>query len=117
MVEMRRIEIEEIGGVTVVKFVDEKIMDEGNIQIMGNQMFGLVDEDGRKKIILDFSNVKYLHTAALSKFTTMNKRAKNAKSRLRFCCISGQPLEVFTISLLNRLFDIFDTLEEALEGF
>ncbi|NOX52833.1 MAG: anti-sigma factor antagonist, partial [Planctomycetes bacterium] len=56
----RRLEIEEVGDVTIATFVDKKILDESNIQVIGNQLFILVEEDGRKKIILDFSNVEYL---------------------------------------------------------
>ena len=35
-------ELEQIGDVTVVNFVDRKILDEQNIQIIGEQLFGLV---------------------------------------------------------------------------
>ena len=56
----RRLDIEESGDVTIAKFVDKKILDEGNIQIIGNQLFSLVEDEGRSKIILDFSNVEYL---------------------------------------------------------
>lgn len=70
----RRLEIEEVGDVTVAKFIDKKILDEGNIQIIGNQLFALLEEDGRLKIVLDFSNVEYLSSAALGKLITMDKR-------------------------------------------
>jgi hypothetical protein len=46
----RRLEIEEIGDVTVVSFVDRKLLDEQNIQIIGDELFRLVDELGRRKI-------------------------------------------------------------------
>ena len=49
----RRLELEQIGDVTVVSFVDKKILDEQSIQTIGDQLFSLVDEAGRKKILLD----------------------------------------------------------------
>lgn len=113
----RRLDIEEIGNVTIAKFVDKKILDEMNIQIIGNQLFGLVDEDGRKKIILDFSNVEYLSSAALGKLITMDKKVKAAKGKLRLCCIRPEIKEVFEITRLDRIFDIRTTQEQALEGF
>lgn len=113
----RRLDIEEIGDVTVAKFVDKKILDETNIQIIGNQLFGLTDEDGRKKIILDFTNVEYLSSAALGKLITMEKKVKAAKGQLRLCCIRPEIYEVFEITKLNRIFQIFDTQEQALESF
>ena len=112
----RRLDIEEIGDVTIARFIDKKILDETNIQIIGNQLFGLVDEDGRQKIILDFTNVEYLSSAALGKLITMDKKVKAAKGSLRLCSIRPEIYEVFAITKLNKLFKIFEDQEKALEG-
>ncbi|MFH1300492.1 MAG: STAS domain-containing protein [Planctomycetota bacterium] len=93
------------------------MLDESNIQIIGTQLFGLVDEDGRKKIILDFSNVEYLSSAALGKLITLDKKVKKAKGKLKLCSIRPDIYEVFAITRLNQLFDIAETQEAALEGF
>lgn len=112
----RRLELEEVGDVTVAKFIDKKILDEGNIQIIGNQLFALTEEDHRQKIVLDFSNVEYLSSAALGKLITMDKKVKAAKGKLRLCAIRPDIYEVFAITKLNKLFDMKDTLEAALAG-
>lgn len=112
----RRIDIEEVGDVTVVRFVDKRILDETNIQIIGNQLFGLVDEDGRDKIVLDFSNVEYLSSAALGKLITLDKKVKAARGKLRLCGIRPEIYEVFAITRLNKVFNIFDDQEKALNG-
>ncbi len=112
----RRLDIEEVGDVTVAKFIDKKILDEGNIQIIGNQLFALIEEDKRQKIVLDFSNVEYLSSAALGKLITMDKKVKAAKGKLRLCAIRADIYEVFAITKLNKLFDMKDTLEAALQG-
>ena len=113
----RRLDIEQVGNVTVARFIDKKILDETNIQIIGNQLFGLVDEDGRKRIVLDFSNVEYLSSAALGKLITMDKKVKAAKGKLRLCSVRPEIYEVFAITKLNKLFDMHDDQEKALEGF
>ena len=113
----RRLELEEVGDVTVVNFVDKKILDENNIQIIGNQLFGLVEEDGRKKIVLDFTNVEYLSSAALGKLITMDKKVKAISGKLRFRNIRSDILEVFKITRLDKLFQIRENQEKALEGF
>ena len=113
----RRLEIEEVGDVTIATFIDKKILDESNIQVIGNQLFSLVEEDGRKKIILDFSNVEYLSSAALGKLITMDKKVKAAKGKLRLCSIRPDIYEVFAITKLNKLFDMHENREKALEGF
>jgi len=113
----KRLDIEEIGDITIAKFIDKKILDENNIQVIGNQLFGLVDEEHRTKIVLDFSNVEYLSSAALGKLITMEKKVKVAKGKLRLCCIRPEIYEVFAITKLNRLFKICEDQERALEGF
>ena len=112
-----RLDLDEIGDVTVATFIDKKILDEANINEVGKQLFALVDEDGRRKIVLDFSVVEYLSSAALGKLITMDKKAKGAKSKLRLCCIKPDIYEVFEITRLNKIFDIKPTLEEAVKGF
>src|SRR5438445_12410142 len=81
----RRLEVEDIGDVTVVNFTDKKILDEQNIQIIGEQLFSLVDEVGRRKILLNFGNVEYLSSAALGKLITLNKKLHAAGGRLVLC--------------------------------
>src|ERR1700716_733972 len=104
----RRLEVEDIGDVTVVNFIDRKILDEQNIQIIGEQLFSLVDEVGRRKILLNFRNVEYLSSAALAKLITLNKKLQQVNGRLILCNIDAQIKEVFEITKLNRLFTIFD---------
>lgn len=112
----RRIEVEEQGDVTIARFIDKKILDETNIQIIGNQLVALVEEDGRQKIILDFSSVEYLSSAALSKLLILEKKAKAAGAKLRLCAIRPDIYQIFTLTKLNKLFSIYDTEEQALEG-
>jgi anti-sigma B factor antagonist len=112
----RRLDIEEAGDVTIARFVDKKILDENNIQVIGNQLYGLVEEDGRRKIVLDFTNVEYLSSAALGKLITLNNKVKSAKGKLRLCGIRPDIYEVFAITKLNTVFDIRDDRDQALTG-
>lgn len=113
----RRISVEQVGGgATVARFNDKKILDESNIQLIGDQLFSLVDDDGRNKIVLDFTNVDYLSSAALGKLITLDKKVKAAQGQLRLCCIHPDIYEVFEITRLNKIFDIRADLDEALEG-
>ena len=112
----RRIVVEEIGEVTVASFTDKKILDEANIQVIGDQLFNIVDEDGKTKVVLDFTNVEYLSSAALGKLITLDKKVKAARGKLRLCCIRPEILEVFEITRLNKLFEICDSQDDALAG-
>jgi anti-sigma B factor antagonist len=113
----RRLEVEDCGDVTVVNFIDRKILDEQNIQKIGEDLFSLVDELGRKKILLNFSNVEYLSSAALGKFITLNKKVQASGGKLVMCNISEDIYEVFEITKLNKLFNIQKEEQTALQAF
>ncbi len=113
----RRLDVEDVGDITVASFIDKKILEETNIQVLGNQLFSLVEDDGSRKVILDFSNVEYLSSAALGKLIVMDKKVKADKGQLSMCCVRGEILEVFQITKLDILFKIHETREQALEGF
>ncbi len=113
----RRLEVEDIGDVTVVKFADKKILDEQNIQIIGDQLYSLVDDAGRRKLLLNFGNVEYLSSAALGKLITLNKKVQSGGGRLVLCQISSSIYEIFEITGLKRLFNIYEDEQEALQSF
>lgn len=113
----RRLEVEDIGDVTVVNFTDRKILDEQNIQIIGEQLFSLVDELGRRKILLNFGNVEYLSSAALGKLITLNKKLQGVQGKLILCNIHPQIYEVFEITRLNKLLNIRKDEQEAMQQF
>ncbi|MEY3457616.1 MAG: hypothetical protein RL215_773 [Planctomycetota bacterium] len=113
----RRIDIEDINGVTVARLLEKKILDEANIEALGQELFALVDKDGRKKVILDFTHVEYLSSAALGKLITMHKKMATAKGKLVLCCIQKEILEVFRITQLNKVLTLCGDLDEALGKF
>jgi anti-sigma B factor antagonist len=113
----RRLEVEDIGDVTVVSFTDKKILDEQNIQIIGEQLFSLIDELGRKKILLNFGNVEYMSSAALGKLITLNKKVQGANGKLVLCNIDANIREVFEITRLDKLFVIKGDEQEGLQVF
>ena len=102
---------------TVVNFTDKKILDEQNIQIIGEQLFSLVDELGRRKLILNFSNVEYLSSAALGKFINLNKKVRAAGGKLVLCNIAQHIYEVFEITRLDKMFNIQKDEQAALQSF
>ncbi len=113
----RRLEVEDIGDVTVVNFVDRRILDEQNIQVIGEQLFSLVDEVGRKKILLNFGNVEFLSSAALGKLIALHKKLQAVGGRLILCNIDAEIHEVFEITRLDKFFNIQKEEQAALQAF
>jgi anti-sigma B factor antagonist len=66
---------------------------------------------------LNFSSVDFLSSAALGKLITLEKRVRANNGVLKFSNIRPEIYEVFTITKLNRLFDIKDDEADALAAF
>lgn len=117
MAERRRVAISEDGNVTVVRFVDRKIIDAANIQEMGEELFSLLDQDSRKQLLLSFANVEFLSSAALNKLIVLDRKVKAAGGKLALSNLRPEIQEVFAITKLNTLFDIKPSESEALKVF
>lgn len=117
MTNRRRLAISDVGDIAVVRFVDRKIVDSANIEEMGDEMYTLVDDDNRRKILLNFENVEFLSSAALNKLILMDKKVKQAGGKLKLCHMRAEIKEVFSLTRLDRLFDIRNTEKDAVEAF
>ena len=113
----QRIEVSEVGDVSVIRFRDRKIVEDINIQELGIEMFRLVETDKRGKLLLNFSTVDFLSSAALGKLITLDKKVKAQGGVLKLSNIRPEIYEVFAITRLNRLFDIKEDEADALAAF
>lgn len=111
---MQRIEVSESSNVSVVRVKDQKIIDPESIQELGEELFELIDNDNRQKIVLNFSNVEFLSSAALGKLITFEKKAKKQGAQLILTNISPEIFQVFAITNLDKLFQIKDSEADAL---
>jgi len=114
---VERLKFHEQGDVMVVEFKDSKILDDTVIQEIGDELFGLVDKQFRPKMVLDFTNVDYLSSAALGKLITLHKRVREKKGHLRFCAIKPKIYDVFRITKLDKIFEIHEDRDKALGSF
>jgi anti-anti-sigma factor len=114
MATPRRIKTTESGKITVVTFNDSKIIDEAEIQEFGQELYDLVERDGKKKIVLNFANVEFLSSAALGKLIGFDKRVKQHGAELILSNIRPEIYEVFAITKLTKLFVIKDDEADAL---
>ena len=104
-------------GAAVVRFTDRKILDQANIAEMGDELLALVDQEGRQKILLNFTGVEFLSSAALNKLISLNRRLGKTGGQLRVSNLGENIKEVFVITNLTKVFVIFDNEAEALASF
>jgi len=104
-------------GVTIIEFMDRNILDEANIQQIGDEIGAIIDESPFPKLLISFENVDHLSSAALGTLITINNKIRQKDGQLRLANINPQIYEVFAITKLNKLFQIHKTTQEALKKF
>ena len=71
----------------------------------------------QKNILINFENLKYISSAGLRVLLIMAKKAKATQSKLILSSLLPEVQDVFNISGLVSLFEIHDSVEEAVKSF
>ena len=112
-----RLRVTDEDGITRIEFVDRNILDEANIQQIGDEISRLIDSQTQPKVLISFENVDHLSSAALGTLITINNKIRGKDGQLRLADIDPQIYEVFVITKLNKLFQIHDSADQALASF
>jgi anti-sigma B factor antagonist len=76
--------------VHLVTIQDDRILDDHNVQEIGDALFTLVDDRNCTRMVLNFDHVQYLSSAALGKLITLNNKIRNEGGRLILSSIRPQ---------------------------
>jgi anti-sigma B factor antagonist len=112
-----RIAVEYAQNATIVTFTDEKILEEQDIGALQDSIMSVIESaPGGMNLILDFSKVRFLSSAVLGLLIRISKRVYQRDGQLRLCNISPKIYEIFKITRLTKIFDIYPDVESASEG-
>jgi stage II sporulation protein AA (anti-sigma F factor antagonist) len=103
--------------VTVVNLNDCSILDAQQVEELGGELNHLVDDRACRKIVVDFTKVKFLSSSALGVLIRLQKKAKEIKGAIALCGLRKELMQIFKITSLDKLFTFYDTEEQALTAF
>jgi len=103
---------------SVVEFRTPSLMDPIILEEIGKELYRLVDEEDRRKLILDFEKVQYLSSQAIGIILTLNKKLAPLKySKLVLCGVGPKLMDLLKITRLDRILTIKATQHEAVKVF
>ena len=108
--------VRRVGEAAVVKFTLQRLVKEGTIESIGEQLYDLVDAHHFYQIVVDFSNVERLTSAMTAKLIVLHRKAQAAGGRLVLCGIDPGLHETFETLKLTKLFHICGQEQEALQS-
>ena len=109
--------VRRLEGVIVVQFGASKIIDEKSVAEIGKKLDRLASAGPSSRLLLNFENVDQLSSSALGMLITLNRGMKMKGGVLKLCGIHPQVFQVFSITRLDRMFEIFSDEEQALASF
>ncbi|MGM0598175.1 MAG: STAS domain-containing protein [Candidatus Rifleibacteriota bacterium] len=85
-----------------------------------NQFKDKIDQivaDGKHKLVMDFQEVNYLNSMGLGVVAATLKKVKKNKGDLKLINLSPAVQELFELTRLTKVFEIFDSEEDAVKSF
>lgn len=70
---------------------------------------------GTQKVILNLENLDYINSMGLSTIVTAYSNTKKENRMLVMCCLNSNISKLFRITKLDKVINIFSTLEESVE--
>jgi len=69
------------------------------------------------RLILDLKNVIFIDSTGFGALITIFKRAQENEKIFKICHVSPPAMELIKITKLDKVFDIYDELEDCLASF
>lgn len=72
---------------------------------------------GQRNVLFDLSELEQLDSAGVTTLIVVFKRVRSNKGDMRITGLNGQPREIFRLLRLDKVFDIFEDVDAAIESF
>ncbi|MDP9146689.1 MAG: STAS domain-containing protein [Acidobacteriota bacterium] len=105
----------EVDGVSIVA-LDGRIVLGEESNALRERVKALVAE-GKKKIVLNMSNITFIDSAGLGTLVAAHHSAKSQGAALKICHLGAKFQEVLQITKLLTVFDVYNSEAEAVSSF
>ena len=106
--------IENHDAVTLVTVSEE--LDAGNAQ-QAKEFFKELVAGGSISVVVDMSPLDFIDSSGLGALVTALKIARQDNGIVRLCALSPPVKSIFELTRLSRLFEIYETSDEAHSSF
>jgi anti-sigma B factor antagonist len=105
---------QQANGVTVVT-VNGQLIVANRLEL--KQVVDEALERGERKFLMDFTPTAYIDSSGLGALVSINKKVREAGGVLRLAGLNDDLASLFELTKLDTLFNIAETLPEALKAF
>ncbi len=109
---MGTIKIKDLKGFFVISLAGD--MGAYDAEDFERKALGLIKKDG-KDVIVDFRDLEYISSSGLRALLNIKKRLEAHGRRLLLVSLRGKVLDVFRVSKIIEMFEVYEDIEEATE--
>ena len=106
--------IEQQGDTSLVKIMADTL-DAGNEKRFRKEVISNLDPGSN--VVMDLDRVNFIDSSGLGAILSCYRHLQTAKGDLKLCRMKEAVRSLFELVRMHRIFDIYDTLEEALASF
>ena len=104
------------GDIVTIKVTGDITLNQGGNVVLKDKVRSLIQQ-GRRKLLIDLSDVFYVDSAGLGELVQAYVTTKNAGGVLKLVHVTTRLKDLLTITKLVTVFDTYDTDEAARASF
>jgi anti-sigma B factor antagonist len=108
------IAVERINSAVVVR-VQVKMLEEKELKLLSRMIDEALGDSGVGLVVIDLSRVQLLPSLGLGVLVQIATRFKSQNKQLRLAALTPGVRQVFTITKLDRVFELSDSVEAAIK--
>ncbi len=109
--------ISQIQDVTIANFNSTSILETSAVEAIARELYAIIDEQARKKVVLDFHMVNFLSSQMLGVLIAMHKKSADIGGKTIICGLKPELHKIFKITKLDKLLNFAPGEEQALNSF
>jgi len=107
--------VKKVKGINVVAFLFSELSME-ETQNLKSGLYSLIT-DRDNNFIIDVRKCSFLPSMVIGVLVSFSAKAHEKNGRIVFCSPTEQVRAIFSITKLDKIFQVYDSEEEALESF
>ncbi len=100
----------------VILNLSGKIMGGPDGTLMNDKLHELLDEE-KKFVVIDLKEVSLMNSSGLGMLIGGLTTMRNNGGNLKLACVTNKIESLMTITKLNKLFESYETVDEAVKSF
>ena len=100
----------------VIVFILKGSLDIGTVSMMKSDL-DLLLSNGQHKVLFDLYDLEQIDSSGIGAIISLFKKVRSNKGEIKISRLVGQPKEIFSLLRLDRVFEIYDDFEAALQSF